>query len=170
MATVRLTLTPGEADFLASAFPQYLKTNGTNIPVAGLAYDATADEAAFWRIAAENYGSGNLTATIEWYADTASSGTVAWEVQIAAITPNTDTQDIETDALATVQRSSDTHLGTTGQRLHSHDVTISNLDSLAAGDDLVIRIARDADDTGGGGDTMTGDAILTKVRLSWSDT
>lgn len=170
MATVKIQFDPEGAQFLGSAFPQYIKTNGSSYPVSGLAYDPTTDEAAFWSFIADNYGSGNLTLDIQWYADTASSGTVAWEVSIAAITPNSDTQDIETDSLATVQRSSDTHLGTTGQRLHEHSITISNLDSIAAGDFVALRIARDADDTGGGGDTMTGDAILTKVRLSYSDT
>lgn len=170
MATVRVQLAPEEAQFLGSAFPQFIKTNGTNIPVSGLAYDASTDEAAFWKLIADNYGSGNLTLDIYWYADTASSGTVAWEVQIAAITADTDTQDIETDGLATVQRSSDTHLGTTGQRLHKHSVTISNLDSLASGDYLMVRLARDADDTGGGGDTMTGDAIVVLAELNYSDT
>lgn len=170
MATARFQLSPGEADFMASAFPQYVKTVGTSIPVSGLAYDASADEAAFWKLIADNYGSGNPTLDLYWYADTGASGTVAWEVQIAALTADTDTQDIETDALGTVQRSSDTHLGTTNQRLHKHSITITNLDSLASGDYLVVRIARDADDTGGGGDTMTGDAILVMAELSWSDT
>lgn len=170
MATVKMQLAVEEAQFLASAFPQYIKTNGTNIPVSGLAFDAAADEAAFWKLIADNYGSGNLTLDLYWYADTGSSGTVAWETQIAAITADTDTQDIETDALATVQRFSDTHLGTTNQRLHKASITISNLDSIAAGDYLIVRIARDADDTGGGGDSMTGDAILVLAELSWSDT
>lgn len=170
MATVYMSLLPEEAQYLGSSFPQYIKTNGSSIPVSGLAYEATADEAAFWKFKIENYGSGNLTLYVQWYADTASSGTVAWETQIACITPNTDSQDIETDGLATVQRSSDTHLGTTGQRLHEHTITISNLDSIATGDYVVVRIARDADDTGGGGDTMTGDAILTLAELQWSDT
>jgi|SRR3990172_3237140 len=169
MATVKFQFLPEEAQFLASAFPQFLKTNGTNFPVSGLAYDAAADEAAFWKLRADNYGSGNPTIDIDWYADTATSGTVAWEVSIAAITPNTDTQDIETKALAAVQRSSDTHLGTIGQRLHRHTVTITNLDSLTADDEVWIRVARDADDTGGGGDSMTGDAIITLLELSYSD-
>ena len=170
MATVRAQLDPEGAQFLASAFPQFIKTNGTNYPVSGLAYDAAADEAAYWKFICDNYGSGNLTLDIYWYADTASSGTVAWEVSMAAITADADTQDIETDGLASVQRFSDTHLGTTGQRLHKASITISNLDSLASGDYVTLRIARDADDTGGGGDSMTGDAILTMAELSYSDT
>lgn len=166
MATVYQQLDPGAAQFLSSSFPGLVK-NGSNVPVCGLAYDAAADEAAFWHLRAINYGSGNLTVKVLWYADTASSGDVIWGVQLAAITANTDTQDVETKSLATANTATDTHLGTTGQRLHEIDVTVSNLDSLANGDEVWLRIYRDAD---AGGDTMTGDAILVGAVVSYSDT
>jgi|SRR6185436_3503479 len=169
MATVRQLLAPEEAQFLATAFPQFVKNNGTNFPVSGLAYDATTDEAAFWKLKAINYGSGNLTLTIFWYADTASSANVVWEAQIAAITPDTDTQDVETDGLATLNFVQDTHLGTTGQRVHTCAITISNLDSIAANDLVFLRIARDANGTSAT-DDMAGDAILLLAELSYSDT
>jgi hypothetical protein len=161
-----LNLDSGSAQFLASAFPALVR-NGTNFPAVGLAYDATNDEAAFWLVRAVSYGSGNLTVTIDWYADTASSGDVVWAVQVSAITPDTDTQDVETKAPATANTVTDTHLGTTGQRLHRASVTVSNLDSLAAGDDVWIRIARDADNAA---DTMAGDAILVLAAVAYSDT
>ena len=166
MATVYHLLDPGAAQFQATAFPALVK-NGTNFPAVGLAYDAGADEAAFWHIRAVRYGSGNVTVTVEWYADTATTGDVIWGVQLAAITPNTDTQDVETKALATANTATDSHLGTTGQRLHTIDVTVSNLDSLALDDALWVRVYRDAD---AAGDTLTGDAILTLATLSYSDT
>lgn len=169
MATVFAELIPEQAQFLASNFPAYVKANGTNFPVSGLAYDAATDESAFWHWQAINYGSGNLTLDLEWYADSATANNVVWEAQIAAITPNTDTQDVETDGLATLNFVQDTHLGTTGQRLHRATITISNLDSLANRDDVWIRIARDANGTNAT-DDMTGDAILTKAVLSYSDT
>lgn len=167
MATVYQQLDPAAGQFLSSAFPAVLKTNGTNFPVIGLAYDAAADEAAFWKLEAINYGSGNVTVRIEWYADTASSGDVIWGVQLAAITPNTDTQDVETKAFATANTATDTHLGTTAQRLHQIDVTVTNLDSLANRDAVWLRIYRDGD---AAGDTLTGDAILTGITVSYSDT
>src|SRR5262245_21207703 len=169
MATITHLLLPEEAQYLSSAFPQYLKTNGTNFPVSGLAYNDTTDEAAFWKFVATGYGSGNLTLTLFWYADTASSASVVWEAQIAAITPDTDSQDVETDGLASLNFVQDTHLGTTGQRVHSCAITISNLDSLAAGDLVHLRIARDANGTSAT-DDMTGDAILIAATLSYSDT
>lgn len=166
MATVRQQLDPEGAQFLSSSFPALTK-NGSNFPVVGLAFDAASDEAAFWRFTADSYGSGNLTVDIGWYADTASSGDVVWAVQIAAITPDTDSQDVETKSLATANTVTDSHLGTTGQRVHRASVTVSNLDSIAANDEVWIRVARDADNAS---DTMTGDAILIGARVSYSDT
>jgi hypothetical protein len=166
MANVVVQLDPGAAQFLSSAFPQ-LQKNGTNFPVSALAYDAATEEAAFWRFQASQYASGNLTVDLGWYADTATSGDVVWAVQIAAITPNSDTQDVETKTLATANTATDSHLGTTGQRDHHISVTVSNLDSLAADDDVWIRIARQA---AAAGDTMAGDALLIGATVSYLST
>lgn len=167
MATQYLFLTPESCRTRASTFPQYKSVNATNMPVSALFYDAATDEAAFWRFVASSYGSGNLTVEIDWYADTASSGDVVWGVAIAAITPDADTQDVETDSLATENTVTDSHIGTTGQRLHRATVTVSNLDSLADGDNVVVRIRRVGSS---GSDTMSGDAALTIARVSYSDT
>jgi hypothetical protein len=166
MANVVLELDPAAAHTLSTAFPALVR-NGTNFPVAALAYDAATDEAAFWGFRAINYASGNLTVHIDWYADTATSGDVVWEVQLAAITPDSDSQDVETKAMATLNTVTDTHLGTTGQRLHRATVTLSNLDSLAADDDVWIRVARDANNAS---DTMAGDAFLVKVGVTYLST
>lgn len=169
MSTVRIQLDPAAARFKTTAFPALVNNQGTNFPVTGLAYDATTDEAAFWTFVADSYGSGNVTVDVYWYADTATSANVVWEVQLAAITADTDTQDVETKAFATLNFVQDTHLGTTGQRVHKASVTVSNLDSLAAGDVLTLRLARDANGTSAT-DDMTGDAIVVAVEVSYSDT
>ena len=166
MATVYQPLDVGAAQFLSSSFPALVR-NGTNFPVTGLAFDAAAAENAHWEWRAITYGSGNLTVDLDWYADTATSGVVRWGVQIAAITPDSDTQDVETKALATAQTADDTHLGTTGQRLHRLPVTVTNLDSLANNDAVWIKIYRDAANAA---DTLAGDAILVGVTVSYSDT
>lgn len=167
MATVEQVFAPEEARFLASTFPQVVNVLGTNFPVSGLGYDAGADEFAYWKWQAINYGSGNITLNLYWYADTASSGDVYWDAAIAAITPNTDTQDVETDSFATVNSVSDTHLGTTNQRVHLCTITISNLDSIAADDLCWLRISRDANN---GSDNLSGDAILLWAHMTYSDT
>lgn len=165
MATITHYLDAESGQFLSSTFPQPTK-NGSNFPALGLAYDAAADEAAFWRFEAVNYGSGNLTLTLWWYADTATSGVARWGGVLAAITPTADTQDVETKALATEATVDATHLGTVGQRLHQHTITISSLDSLAAGDVVWLRIRRIGSHAN---DTMTGDAILIGAKVAYSD-
>lgn len=167
MATVYQQLDPAAALLRTSAFPQLVQVNGTNIPVRGLSFDASTEEAAFFVWRAVLYGSGNLAIDFDWYAATATSGAVVWGAQIAAITPGSDTQDVETDALATAATTTTTHLGTTGHRLHRTSVTVSALDSLAANDLVSMRFYRAA---AAGGDTMTGDAILTLLTVSYSDT
>jgi hypothetical protein len=167
VATVYQDFEPGAAVTKSSAFAVLVRNAGTNYPVAALKFDAATEWDAFWRFRAVNYGSGNLTVAVDWYADTATSGDVVWAAQIAAITLGSDTQDVETKAFATVNTATDTHLGTTGQRLHRAVITVSNLDSLAAGDAVWLRVARQA---ASGSDTMTGFAFLIGVNVSYSDT
>lgn len=152
------------ADVRNTAFPNLVKTPGTNIPVAGFAFDAATQENIFFRFRASGYASGNVNIDLDWYADTASTGAVVWGAQLAAITPDADTQDIETDTLPAVTTVTDTHLGSVGQRLHRCTITLTGtaLDSLATDDMVSLCISRQA---ANGADTMTGDAILVLVSI-----
>jgi hypothetical protein len=167
MATAYIPLHPRSGIPDSSTGAQHDILVGTNFPIPVLAYDTTAEEQAYWTARAINYGSGNITADIDWYADTASSGDVRWGVQIAAITPNTDTDDIETYAFATANEVTDSHLGTTGQRLHRATISISNLDGIATDDWFAVKLYRDIGDAA---DTMAGDAFVAMLTLSYSDT
>ncbi|GII84606.1 hypothetical protein Ssi03_25960 [Sphaerisporangium siamense] len=167
MAIVQQYLVPEEAHFLGSAFPAFDKINGTNFPVSRLLYDATNIESAYWKIEAVNYASGSWACELIWYAVNATTGTCRWRVAVAAITPDSDSQDVETKALATAQAVDDAHLGTTSKRLHKAVLSISNLDSVAAGDEVWVQVSREANHAN---DTLANDAALTSVRLSYSDT
>jgi hypothetical protein len=151
---------------IGTVFPQSVRTAGTNFPVEGLAFDASADEACVAKLKIKNYGSGNITAILTWYADTATTGNVVWGAAIAAITPSTDTQNVETDAFATETTVTGGASGS-AQALVNHSITISNLDSVAANDVVFLRVRRIGSN---GSDTMSGDAILVAVELQYSDT
>lgn len=143
------------------------KQAGSNITVQSYSFDAAGTEGIQFRLPyVPAYGSGNITAKLLWYGDSATSGDVVWGVSIAALTTETDTQDVETDAWATENTVTDSHLGTTAQRVHTAQVTVSNLDSIATGDYLAVRVRRIG---GNGSDTLTGDAQLIGVVLEWSD-
>ena len=167
MATQFVEFQPEEAQFLTTAFPGLVKNVGTNFPVLGLAYDASIQETAYWKFRATNYLSGDLTLKIYWYADTAIANSIVWEAGIAVITPDTDSQDVETKAFAAINFVQDTHLGTVIQRLHVATISISNLDSIATDDIIWIKIARDADGTNAT-DDLTGDAIFVMAVLSFT--
>ena len=85
MALVRHAFEPGEAEFGVANIPQ---TN--SVPVPSVGFDAGADEEMYFRFPAVNYGSGDLTILIQWYADTALSGVVRLGAAIAVITPEGD--------------------------------------------------------------------------------
>lgn len=165
VSTVSKYLAPESAAFPASNYPQFKSVSGTNFPVNSLAYDSSTSETAFFKFAANEYASGSLTIRIRWYADSASSGGVAWGVSLAAITPNTDSQDIETKAFDTEEIVVDTHLGTTDQRLHEAVLTLAETDSLASNDEVIMRVARKPADAG---DDMTGDALLVSLVVEYS--
>lgn len=165
MATASQTLEPEAAEFLSTTFPALVR-NGTNFPVSALAFDPATDEAAFWKIDAAQFGSGNLTIDLYWYADSGTSGDTKWDAALAAITADTDTQDVETKSLATAQTVTDSHLGTTAQRLHKCSITLSNTDSIAQGDAVFLRIRRLGSDAA---DTLNSiDALLERVVVSFT--
>ncbi len=168
MATTRMQFgARGFGPVPGETFPEF-KSAGSTITAESLSFDAAATEAAQVTVPyVPAYGSGNLTVKVLWYGDSATSGDVVWGASIAALTPETDSQDIETDAWATENTVTDSHLGTTAQRLHTASITVSNLDSIATGDYLALRVRRIG---GNGSDTMTGDAQVVGVVVEYSDT
>lgn len=164
MSTVKQFLQPQEAILPAVNNALFKSVAGTNFPVFGLYF--TINDIAYFFFQAVNYGSGNITARIYWYADTDGAGNVEFTLSLAAITPNTDSQDIETKAFATGVVGEDAHLGTTTQRLHQLDITINQLDSVAGGDWCALKVER----TAPASDDLTGDVVLAGIALEYSDT
>lgn len=169
MGTVQQYLQPEEAVVLSANFARYTKADGTSFAVSGLAYtgSGTTAQEAYWKWSPINYGSGGLTVDIIWYAASGTSGDVAWGAGVAAITPTTDSQDVQTKAFDDTLLQSTSHLGTTARRLHKTTVSLASgdLDGMAIGDECWLRVLRSP-----AVDTLAADAILTSVRISYSDT
>lgn len=153
-----------DADLRNAAFPQLVKANGSAIPVMGYSFDAAAIETIFFRFRASDYTSGDVAVDLDWYADTATSNAVVWGAQLAAITTNSDSQNVETDALPTVITTT-TNVPTNAQAVARTTITLTGagLDSLATGDHCVLAVSRQATN---GSDTATGDAILLYVSIA----
>lgn len=148
-------------------FPEYAQS-GTNFNVGYHKFAATdnANEAIQVVIGdVQDYASA-LIVDFFWFADNATTGDALWDVRVAALTSETDTQDVTTDALAAASSVTDTHLGTTSKRLHKASVTVSAVDGLASGDKLVVVCRRNT--TAANADTMANDACLERVVVRWS--
>jgi hypothetical protein len=164
MAEIPLPILAASPDPTAANAPTVGFNSGSNRPY--LALDAATDQRAVWTLRLpDNFSSGGEL-NIQWGADTATSGDVVLTAEVMALTPNTDTADAETDSYDTVNSVTDTHLGTTAGRLHEATITLTNADSMAAGDYIAIRIARDADNAS---DTLAGDVFIHAVSLEYTE-
>jgi hypothetical protein len=129
-------------------------------------FDATGEEwLTFQFRMPDDYASAPV-AKIQWKAASATSGAVVWGVQLAAVTPGDAVIVTSAKAFATVNTATTTAPGTAGYVTET-SIALSNADSVAAGDFVVMRVARVAADAG---DTATGDADLVMTGLSYTTT
>lgn len=136
-------------------------TLDTRNSIAVLDFDdgATNESAIFNSIIPEGASlTSGLKVRIIWTAATATSGATEWGVQFEKFST-----DIDSDSFATAATQATTTNGTSGVP-NTTEITITTIDSLAAGDGFRLKIYRDSSDTTN--DTMVGDAelILVEVR------
>jgi hypothetical protein len=135
-------------------------TLDTRNSIAVLDFDdgATNESAIFNGIMPEaaSLASG-LKVRIIWTATTATSGATEWGVQFEKLST-----DIDSDSFDTAATQATTTNGTSGIP-NTTEITITTIDSLAAGDGYRMKIYRDSSDTTN--DTMTGDAELIAVEV-----
>lgn len=172
MATVYRTLPIEAAIFRATQFPELNKRNGTGIsapfPIRSLAFDAASVERAYWVFRPTALGGTNVfTVEIDWFAESATSGSVVWGVQGYASTPNVDDVDLESRNLGVQSSTTTAHPGGTGQRHIRSTITGLDAGSAVNNDVVFIGLERIASNPS---DTMTGDAVVFCVTISYSDT
>lgn len=159
MAMTRAILTPFSAEFPSSNFPGLNTVNARPV----LAFDASTQETAYWTLVAPQGLSGALSCVLTYMMASATSGNIEFEVSAEAIT-DADATDLDaTTSFDAVNASGAIAVPGTAGYLDQVSVTLTNADSVAAGDLLRISISRDADD--GTNDTATGDLYLLMAEL-----
>ena len=159
MATSRMLLTPFSAETPSSNFPGLNTVNARPV----LAFDASTQETAYWTLVAPQGLTGALSCVITYMMASATSGNIEFEVAVEAIT-DADSTDLDaTTSFDTVNASGAITVPGTAGYIDQVSVTLTNADSVAAGDLLRISISRDADD--GTNDTATGDLYLLMAEL-----
>jgi hypothetical protein len=138
-----------------------LDTRNTTSPVAILDFDAATDESAIFVGVMPEAAvlTSGLKVFIHWAATSATSGACRWGAQIERL----EAHDIDGDGFDTAGTNGTTTNATSGV-VNETEITVSNIDSLAAGEPYRLKIYRDADGTSGT-DDMTGDAELIAVEV-----
>lgn len=165
MAT-RFILTPGSAEFGSATFPQLAIVNTTErIPV--LAFDAAVDEWCYWSVVVPQGWTGAVTAILTLLANSvAANADSYWEVSVQAVTPGGGTADdtinqSTTTSYAAVNAGNVLHPTTAYQEV-ALSITLTNMDSAAAGDSLRIKVSRDANHAS---DDLAVDALLKSAEI-----
>ncbi|WP_433731001.1 hypothetical protein ACQP2Y_21565 [Actinoplanes sp. CA-051413] len=128
-----------------------------------LAFDATSEEWCTWQFRMPADYASAPVAVVQWKAASATSGGVVWDVRVSAVTTG-DSVDVDAKGFGSANTATGTAPATAGYMLDT-SVTLTNADSLAAGDFVVVRLARVAAD---GSDTATGDAEVVNVVVTYT--
>jgi hypothetical protein len=116
-----------------------------------LLFDATTEEHWYWSFAMpSNYGSAPIV-DVYYKATSAVAGTAAFNAKLMAVTPG-DAADVDADEFAAEQTAgSETVPGTAGF-LSKISIPLTNADSVAANDLVVLAVFRDVSVDGVAGD------------------
>ena len=159
MAT-RFVFTPFSAEFPSSNFPALDLTNRRPV----LYFDASTDETCYWTGIAPQGLTGTITVVITYLMASATSGAVGLQAQLEAITDGDATDLDATTSFDSVNNSSSTTVPGTAGYIDQISITMTNADSLAAGDLFRLSINRDADGSAIT-DSATGDLGILAVEL-----
>lgn len=153
----------------SNAAPQFARVKSSaaapSLHFLKLLFDATTDEMCYWSFRLPTDYNSSPVLKVQYSMASATTGSVRIEGRIAAITPG-DATDVDAKALGTTNSAGDTVPGTAGY-LKEISLSLTNNDSLAGGDWVVVMFRRDADGTTGT-DDATGDMELSAVSFEYT--
>ncbi len=128
------------------------------------AFDAAVEEQLQWSFRMpQDYASAPVL-KVQYKMASATTLEVIIASRIAAVSDG-DSQDVDANAFGTVNTSSAITVPGTVGHLDEISLALSNADSLAAGDFIILLLARDADASG---DDATGDMEVVAVSLEYT--
>lgn len=128
------------------------------------ACDASTKEQLMWACRMpSNYASAPVL-KVQYKMASATSGNVVIEGRLAAVSDG-DTTDVDAKAFGSANTSAATAVPGTAGYLDEISLALTNADSLAAGDYVVVYLARDAAHAS---DTATGDMEIIGVSLDYT--
>lgn len=161
-------LPDGSASNLAPAI-QRVKSSASAIAPYFLqaAMDAAQEEHLMWAFRMPVDYASSPVVKLQFKMVSAVTGNVVLNARLAAVTAG-DATDVDAKAFATVNASAATAVpGTTAGKLGEISITMTNADSLAAEDYVVLSVSRDG---ASGSDTAAGDLELVACSLQYTTT
>jgi len=130
-----------------------------------LVYQNDTGRAAEWQFQMpDSYSaSSTLKADIIWIENTNTAGNVVWNVSVMALTAG-DSASIETDSFDTANTATTAASGTANYPTLT-TITLTNKDSVAASDLVIVKLVRDGSSAS---DTLNANAGVITFRLYWS--
>lgn len=160
MAT-RQTFDPYSAEFPSTNFPQLTTIHSTaRRPV--LAFDATTAESCYWTFRAPQGLTGTLTLVLDYSMASATTGGVAFDASIEAVTSGDATDLDAAESLDSANTGTDAAVPGTAGYMEQITITLTNADSIAAGDLVRLKLTRAVSN---GTDTATGDCQVHLAEL-----
>lgn len=129
-----------------------------------LVFDASTVEQCMWSFRMPDDYSSAPVLKVQYKMASATTGNVIIEGRLAAVSDG-DAQDVDANGFAAANTSSATAVPGTAGHLDEISLTLTNADSVAAGDFVVVYVARDADNAS---DTAAGDMEVVAVALEYT--
>lgn len=128
-----------------------------------LLFDASTEEQVCWAFRMPADYSSAPVIKVQYKMTSATTGGVAFEARLAAVSDG-DAQDVDAKGFAAANVGTATVPGTAGH-LDEVSITMTNADSLAAGDFVITYLNRDPAHAS---DTATGDCEVIAVALTYT--
>lgn len=158
--TIILPIAPGNFD--ATNTPGFAKFNSKP----RILFDDTTDEIVHWtfRMPA-NYSSAPVI-KVQYSMASATTGNVVVACEVMAVSDG-DAAAVDSDSYDTINTSSATAVPGTAGYLDEISLSLTNADSVAAGDWVALKFRRDADNAS---DTASGDLEMVAASLEYTTT
>lgn len=167
MATAYIDLDLGAARADVTAPAQSEVLNNTGVTMIRWNFDAATPEYIHFQFVMPGDYASALVVRAKFGMASATTGNIVVEALLMAVTPG-DSAAIDTGSLATTNTSGAVAVPGTAGYMKDATVTMTNADSVAAGDWCSLKFGRDADD--GTNDTATGDLELYGLTLEYTTT
>lgn len=167
MATGYIDLDLGAARPDVTAPPQAEMLNNTGVTMLRWNFDAATPEYIHFQFVMPGDYASALVVRAKFGMVSATTGNIVVEALLMAVTPG-DAAAIDTGSLATTNTSGAVAVPGTAGHMKDATVTMTNADSVAAGDWCSLKFGRDADDATN--DTATGDLELYGLTLEYTTT